>query len=93
VKARTPAELRRFVSLGSDVEAVLQRCGADTFDLVLIDLRGQWTRWVFSSEDAAEAVARDLGVPLHHRWDDDRMSLRMSRGDPWNTPDGKRRAL
>ena len=39
------------------VEAVLQRCGADTFDLVLIDLDGNWTRGVFPSQEAAQAVA------------------------------------
>ncbi len=93
MRLHTPGELRRFVTLHADVEAVAQRCGADTFDLVLVDLEGAWTRWVFPSQEAAEWVAGDLGVPLHHGWDDERLTLRMNRGDPWNTPSGRRRAL
>ena len=93
MKARTPAELRRFVALRGDVEAVVQRCGRDTFDLVLIDAGGGWTRWVFPSEAVAVAVASDLGIPLHHGWEEDpRMSARMNRDDPWTDPLGTRRA-
>ena len=55
VTVRTPADLRTFVVLRPDVEAVLQRCGRETYDLVLIDLDGNWTRWVFPSEEAAAA--------------------------------------
>ena len=87
-----PAELREFAILRQDVEAVLQRCGLDTYDLILIDLEGNWTRWVFSSEDVAVAVARDLDVPLHLGWDE-RMVRRMNRRDHWNEPGGQRRAL
>jgi hypothetical protein len=93
-RVRTPSELRRFVQLRPDVEAVLQRCGADTFDLVLIDLDGNWTRWVFPSQEVAEAVAADLEIRLHHGWEeDDRMSRRLNRRDNWNEPGGQRRAL
>lgn len=92
VRPRSPAELRRFASLRPDVLAVVQRCGRDTFDLVLIDADGEWTRWVFPSQEQAEAVALDLGVPLHHGWDDERLARRMARSDPWNGP-GRRRAL
>jgi hypothetical protein len=89
-----PSELRRFVQLRPDVEAVLQRCGADTFDLVLIDLDGNWTRWVFPSREVAEAVASDLEIPLHMGWEeDDRMARRMNKRDHWNEPGGQRRAL
>jgi hypothetical protein len=91
-KVRTPAELRRFVQLRPDVEAVLQRCGRDTFDLVLIDSEGNWTRWVMPSEELAEAVAEDLEIPLHKGWND-RMTKRMSRRDHWNVPGGQRKAL
>ena len=90
--AGTPLELRRFAQLRSDVEAVLQRCGLGTYDLVLIDAQGNWTRWVFTSEEAAEAVAGDLEVPLHRGWDD-RMAKRMNRRDHWNEPGGQKRAL
>jgi hypothetical protein len=88
----TPTELRRFAMLRSDVEAVLQRCGRDTWDLVLIDVDGNWTRWVFVSRAAAEAAAEDLGVPLHDAWDA-RMTQRMNRRDHWGEPGGQRRAL
>lgn len=92
MRVRTPAELRRFVQLRPSVEAVLQRCGARTFDLLLIDMEGNWTRWVFTSEDVARAVARDLEVPLHEGWDD-RMARRMNKRDHWNEEGGQRRAL
>jgi hypothetical protein len=92
VNVRTPAELRRFVWMHSDVEAVLQRCGIDTFDLILIDLDGNWTRWVFPSEEFAEAVADRLEIPLHREWDE-RMVKRMGKRDHWNEPGGQRRAL
>jgi hypothetical protein len=89
---RTPSELRQFVTYRQDVEALLQRCGVDTFDLLLIDLEGNWTRWVFASEEEAVAVADNLGVPLHRGWDD-RMTRRMNKRDHWNEPGGQKRAL
>jgi hypothetical protein len=87
-----PPDLRRFVTYGRGVEAVLQRCGLGTFDLLLIDVDGNWTRGVFISEEVAEAVAGDLGVPLNQGWND-RMAKRMNRRDHWNDPGGQRRAL
>ncbi len=90
--ARSPVELREFVKLREDVEAVFQRCGRDTYDLLLIDAKGNWTRWVFPSEEGARAAAEDLAVPLHEGWDD-RMAKRMNRRDHWNEPGGQRRAL
>ncbi len=92
MSVRTPAELRKFVWMHSGVEAVLQRCGIDTFDLILIDLDGNWTRWVFPSEEAATVVADRLEIPLHHEWDD-RMVKRLNKRDHWNEPGGQRRAL
>jgi hypothetical protein len=93
VKGGTPVELRRFVQLNADVEAILQRCGLDTYDLIVVDSRGVWTRWVFPSEAMARAAAEDLDVPLHESWDDERLALRFNRNDSWNTGTGKRRAL
>ena len=90
--ARTPTELREFALLCPDVEAVVQRCGLDTYDLLLIDLDGNWTRWVFTTEEAAVAVVGDLEVRLHRGWDD-RMTKRMNKRDHWNEPGGQRRAL
>jgi hypothetical protein len=91
VTAPAPKELRAFTQLRSDVEAVLQRCGLNTFDLLLIDLDGNWTRWVFESEDAAAAAAEALDIPLHRGWDA-RMTKRMNKRDHWNDPGGQRRA-
>jgi hypothetical protein len=79
--------------MNPDVEAILQRCGVDTYDLVVVDARGVWTRWVFPSERAARAAAVDLDVPLHEGWDDERLALRFNRNDPWRSGVGKRRAL
>jgi hypothetical protein len=93
VAVKVPQELRRFVQLRSDVEGILQRSGRDTYDLIVVDLDGAWTRWVFTSQEYAEAVAADLGVLLHHGWDDERLTRRFSKNDPWNTPLGVRRAL
>jgi hypothetical protein len=89
---KTPLELRRFVALRQDVEAVLQRCGQDTFDLLLLDVAGNWTRWVFPSRELAEAAVSDLEVPFHDGWDE-RMVKRINRRDHWNQPGGQRRAL
>jgi hypothetical protein len=86
-----PNELRTFKLFRPDVEAILQRCGLNTFDLLLIDANGNWTRWVFTSEETAVAVAEDLDLPLHRDWDE-RMTRRMNRRDHWNEPGGQRRA-
>jgi hypothetical protein len=93
VRTPVPGELRQFATLQPDVEAVIQRCGLDTYDLLLIDLDGNWTRWVFPSQEAAASVAADLDVPVHDGWDDDRLTRRMAKNDPWNEPGGRRRAL
>jgi hypothetical protein len=87
-----PPDLRRFVTYRQGVEAVLQRCGLGTFDLLLIDVDGNWTRGVFTASEVAEAVADDLGVPLNQGWND-RIARRMNRRDHWNDPGGQRRAL
>jgi hypothetical protein len=92
MSVRIPGELRTFKLQRSDVEAVLQRCGLNTFDLLLIDVDGNWTRWVFTSEGNAVAVAEGLELPLHRGWDD-RMVKRMNKRDHWNEPGGQRRAL
>jgi hypothetical protein len=92
MRVRTPVELRRFVQSNLSVEAVLQRCGTETWDLLLIDVHGNWTRWVFTSEEVAADVAADLEIPLHQGWTD-HMAKRMNHRDHWNDPGGQRRAL
>ncbi len=88
-----PSDVLRFVMLRPDVEAVVQRCGLNTWDCVLIDVEGTWTRAVFPSREAAEEACRDLEVPFHHGWEDPRMARRMNRRDHWGEPGGQRRAL
>lgn len=90
---RAPNALRDFAKMRPEVEAVLQHVGRRTWDLVLVDVDGTWVRDEFPSEEAAEAVCRELGVRVHHGWDDARLVRRMSARDHWNTPGGQRRAL
>jgi hypothetical protein len=89
---RAPNALREFAILHPEVEAVLQHVGLRTWDLVLIDVTGLWVRDEFESQEAAEAACRELGIRLHHGWDDPRIARRMNGRDHWNTPDGQRRA-
>jgi hypothetical protein len=91
VGLKIPSDVRDFVKLRLDVEAVVQRIGRETWDLVVIDPEGLWTRAVFPSREEALAAARDLGVPVHEGWTD-RMAQRMSRRDHWGVPGGQRRA-
>ena len=88
-----PSDVRAFAMLRPDVEAVIQRCGLNTFDCVLIDVEGNWTRAVFPSAEVAEEACRDLGIPSHRGWDDPRLARRMGRRDHWGEPGGQRRAL
>ena len=71
----------------------MHRIGVDTWDCVLIDPDGNWTRDVFPSKEIAAAVCADLEVPVHEGWEDPRMARRMSRRDHWGEPGGQRRAL
>ena len=63
-KIRTP---QQFVDkLGKDgSEAVVIRIGMNDAQLVLVDGRGRWERWVYHSVEEASGVAESLGVPLH----------------------------
>ena len=90
---KVPSDFRAFAMLREDVEAVIQRCGRATWDVVLIDVDGNWTRAVFASKEQAEEACRDLEVPFHEGWEDVRMSRRMNRRDHWGEPGGQRRAV
>jgi hypothetical protein len=87
-----PKGLRRFLDGRSDVEAVVQRVGRDTYDVVFVDGAGEWTHWVVASEDAAAALTETARVPLHHEWTD-ALSRRVNDGDPWADAKGQHRAL
>jgi hypothetical protein len=93
VPRRAPSALRDFTKLHREVEAVLQHVGLRTWDLLLVDVEGNWIREEFDGEAAAEAVCRELGIVLHRGWDDARIVRRMNARDHWNTPGGQRRAL
>lgn len=91
--ARASGRLRDFAKLRPEVEAILQHVGRETWDLILIDVQGNWVRDVVGSEEAAEAICRELGLRLHRGWGDPRMVRRMASRDHWNRPGGQRRAL
>ena len=90
---KIPPDVRRFAQEGRDIAGVIQRIGVDTFDLLLIDAEGNWTRMVTTSKEAAESAAMELGIEPHDGWDDDELAKRMNKRDHWNTPGGQRRAL
>ncbi|HEX9890955.1 MAG TPA: hypothetical protein VGB28_02710 [Actinomycetota bacterium] len=86
------ADVRDFARLRTDVEAVVQRVGRNTWDCVLIDVHGNWTRAVFPSKEVALKVCEDLGVRTTEGWDA-RLQQRMNRRDHWGDPGGQRRAV
>lgn len=90
---RASGRLHDFAKLHQEVEAVLQHIGRETWDLMLIDLEGNWVRDVVPSEEVAESVCRELGVRLHRGWGDPRMARRMNARDHWNRPGGQRRGV
>jgi hypothetical protein len=93
VPSRAPSALRDFAKLHREVEAVLQHVGRETWDLVLVDVEGNWVRDEFETDEAAAAACRELGIRMHRGWDDPRIVRRMNDRDHWNTPGGQRRAL
>jgi hypothetical protein len=93
VTERIPPDVRRFADERQDVAGVVQRIGLDTWDLLLIDPEGNWTRLVTTSKESAEAAAKELGAELHDGWDSDELAKRMNRRDHWNVPGGQRRAI
>ncbi len=87
-------DVRRFAGRHSNgLDAVVQRIGLDTWDLLLIDASGDWTRWVTTSKESAEAAAGELGATVHEGWDADELAKRMNRHDDWNEPGAHRRAV
>jgi hypothetical protein len=92
-RVHIPGDFRNLAMVGNEPEAVIQRIGRDTWDCVLIDVAGNWTRAVFPSKEHAEEACRQLGIRFHDGWDDPRMARRMNRRDHWGEPGGQRRAL
>jgi hypothetical protein len=77
--------------LHPQAEGVLQRCGRETVDLLLVDVDGDWRRTVVASEEDARLMGRDLGVRLHEGWDEPRLTRRMNARDHCSAPGGPRR--
>jgi hypothetical protein len=59
---KLPGDFREFAMLHPDAEAVIQRVGLNTFDCVLIDVEGNWTRAVFPSKGRM-TIGVNLGSP------------------------------
>jgi hypothetical protein len=93
MSGKISSETRRFVAARTDVDAVIQRIGLETWDLLLIDQEGNWTREVMASEEECRAAADALGATVHVGWDDETIAKRMNRRDHWNEPGGQKRAL
>lgn len=88
-----PASFDRFARKAKGVEGVLQRIGAGTFDLVLIDADGNWERAVLPTDEVARSYCGSLEIPLHEGWDDPVLAQRINSLDAWATPGAKRRAI
>ena len=88
-----PASFDRFARKADDVQAVLQRIGAGTFDLILIDAAGNWERAVLRTDEDARSFCRSLDIPLHEGWDDPALAQRINSLDAWATPGAKHRAV
>jgi hypothetical protein len=50
---------------GPGIDAVVIRIGGHDAQLVLVDSKGAWQRWVYHSEAEAKEVAGSLGVDVH----------------------------
>ncbi len=83
----------RFARNAQDVKGVLQRIGAGTYDLILIDGDGNWERAVLTGEEAARSFCGSRDIPLHDGWDDPDLVRRVNSLDAWATPGAKRRAI
>lgn len=62
-RPRAPSDF--VADRGEGVDAVVVRIGLHDAQLVLVDGKGAWERWVYRSLDEASAVAKELGIPVH----------------------------
>lgn len=89
---RAPAALHDFVKVRPGTEAVLQRIGRATWDVLLVAPDGTFVREVVPTREDAVAICAALGIRVSEGWDDPRLARRMNARDHWSTPDGQRRA-
>lgn len=63
---------------GEGVEGVVVRIGLNDAQLVLVDGRGAWTRWVYHSVEDALTAAEPLGIPIHEGEFPEQLRVRMN---------------
>ena len=64
--------------MGEGVEAVVVRIGLNDAQLVLVDAKGRWERWVYHSDEEAKAAAAGLGVPVHENEYPEELRVRIN---------------
>ena len=73
---RSPEDF--LAAYGRDSEAVVVRIGLHDAQLVLVDPRGHWQRWVYGSVDEAQRVAERLGLTVHSGEYPEELRVRMN---------------
>ena len=76
-KFRGPSDL--IEARGEGVESVVIRIGLHDAQLVLVDADGGWQRWVYHSVEEAQAVAEELGIPVHVGEYPEELRVRINR--------------
>lgn len=67
-----------FVARREGTEAIVVRIGLNDAQLVLVDGRGAWQRWVYPSFDEAREIAGTLGVEVHEGEYPEQTRVRMN---------------
>ena len=73
---RSPEDF--VAAYGEGTEAVVIRIGLHDAQLVLVDGRGWWQRWVYHSTEEATRVAESLRIPVHVGEYPEEMRVRMN---------------
>ncbi|MDQ3981412.1 MAG: hypothetical protein M3271_01880 [Actinomycetota bacterium] len=73
---RSPEDF--LAAYGPGIEAVVVRIGLHDAQLVLVDSRGWWQRWVYHSVEETTAVAESLRIPVHVGEYPEEMRVRMN---------------
>ena len=80
-KIREPLDfVKKFGAEGA--EAVIIRIGRGDAQLVLVDGRGYWDRWVYHDVSEAKAVAESLGLPVHEGEYPEETRVRIGKYQP-----------
>ena len=76
-------EALEFVKTREDVEAVIERIGYHTTQVILVAVNGEWLRFVVSSPEIAQRIAKGLKVEAHEGWPEGlRQKVSSYRRDP-----------